>query len=89
MLGVAANVTLAVGLMLVGLLVLFSTFVVIPAGHVSGSLFGSVQPRPLYEGLNIVNPLLAVTPMSTQVQKYQEKYEAVTRIFRQCSWRWC
>jgi hypothetical protein len=33
------------------------------------------QARPLYEGLNIVNPLLAVTPMSTQVQKYQEKYE--------------
>jgi hypothetical protein len=80
MLGVAANVTLAVGLVLVGLLVLFSTFVVIPAGHVGvASLFGSVQPRPLYEGLNIVNPLLAVTPMSTQVQKYQEKYEAVTK----------
>jgi regulator of protease activity HflC (stomatin/prohibitin superfamily) len=80
MLGMAANVTLAVGLVLVGLLVLFSTFVVIPAGHVGvASLFGSVQPRPLYEGLNIVNPLLAVTPMSTQVQKYQEKYEAVTK----------
>jgi hypothetical protein len=46
------------------------TFVVIPAGHVGvASLFGSVQPRLLYEGLNIVNPLLAVTPMSTQVQK--------------------
>jgi len=68
MLGMAANVTLAVGLVLVGLLVLFSTFVVIPAGHVGvASLFGSVQPRPLYEGLNLVNPLLAVTPMSTQI----------------------
>jgi regulator of protease activity HflC (stomatin/prohibitin superfamily) len=45
MLGMAANVTLAVGLVLVGLLVLFSTFVVIPAGHVGvASLFGSVQP---------------------------------------------
>jgi hypothetical protein len=43
------------------------------------SLFGSVQPRPLYEGLNIVNPLLAVTPMSTQVRKYQEKYDAGTK----------
>jgi regulator of protease activity HflC (stomatin/prohibitin superfamily) len=54
--------------------------VVIAAGHVGvASLFGSVQPRLLYEGLNIVNLLLAVTPMSTQVQKYQEKYEAVTK----------
>jgi regulator of protease activity HflC (stomatin/prohibitin superfamily) len=80
MLGVAANVTLAVGLVLEGLLVLFSTFVVIPTGHVGvASLFGSVQPRPLSEGLNLVNPLLSVTPMSTQVQKYQEKYNAVTK----------
>jgi prohibitin 2 len=80
MLSMGANITLAVGLVLAGLLVLFSTFVVIPAGHVGvASLFGSVQPRPLSEGLNIVNPLLAVTPMSTQVQKYQEKYEAVTK----------
>jgi prohibitin 2 len=56
------------------------TFVVIPAGNVGvASLFGSIHPRPLYEGLNIVNPLLAVTPMSTQVQKQQEKYEAVTK----------
>jgi prohibitin 2 len=75
-----SHVVLAGGLGIAGLLVLFSTFVVIPAGHVGvASLFGSVQPRPLSEGLNIVNPLLAVTPMSTQVQKYQEKYEAVTK----------
>jgi prohibitin 2 len=77
---VGSHVALAGGLGIAGLLVLFSTFVVIPAGHVGvASLFGSVQPRPLSEGLNIVNPLLAVTPMSTQVQKYQEKYEAVTK----------
>ena len=77
---VGSHVALAGGLGLAGLLVLFSTFVVIPAGHVGvATLFGSVQPRPLSEGLNIVNPLLAVTPMSTQVQKYQEKYEAVTK----------
>jgi len=77
---VGSHVVLVGGLGIAGLLVLFSTFVVIPAGHVGvASLFGSVQPRPLSEGLNILNPLLAVTPMSTQVQKYQEKYEAVTK----------
>jgi regulator of protease activity HflC (stomatin/prohibitin superfamily) len=80
MLSVVANVALVGGLLLAGLLVLLSTFVIIPAGHVGvASLFGSVQPRPLSEGLNIVNPLLYVTSMSTQVQKYQEKYDAVTK----------
>jgi len=80
MLGVVANVTLAVGLVLSGLLSVFSTFVIIPAGPVGvASLFGSVQPRPLSEGLNLANPLLAVTPMSTQVQQYQEKDDAVTK----------
>jgi prohibitin 2 len=79
-LGVVAQVALVVGLMLAGLLIMWSTFVVIPAGHVGvAALFGSVQPRPLSEGLNLVNPLLSVTPMSTQVQKYQEKYDAVTK----------
>lgn len=80
LLSVVAQVALVGGLVLAGLLVVLATFVIIPAGHVGvASLFGSVQPRPLPEGLNLVNPLLYVTPMSTQVQKYQEKYDAVTK----------
>jgi prohibitin 2 len=75
-----SHVALVGGLGLAGLLMVSSTFVIIPAGHVGvASLFGSVQPRPLSEGLHLINPLLDVTAMSTQVQKYQEKYEAVTK----------
>ena len=75
-----SQVALVGGLGIAGLLVVSSTFVIIPAGHVGvASLFGSVQPRPLAEGLHLINPLLDVTSMSTQVQKYQEKYEAVTK----------
>jgi prohibitin 2 len=75
-----SQVALVGGLGIAGLLVVSSTFVIIPAGHVGvASLFGSVQPRPLAEGLHLINPLLDVTAMSTQVQKYQEKYEAVTK----------
>jgi len=45
--GVVANVTLAVGLRLSGLLSVCSTCVLIPAAPVGvASLFGSVQPRP-------------------------------------------
>ena len=79
-LGVVATVALVGGLVLAGLIFVGSTFVVVPAGHVGvASLFGNVQPRPLAEGLHLINPLLVVTPMSTQVQKYQEKYDAVTK----------
>jgi prohibitin 2 len=79
-LGMVANAALVGGLGLAGLLVVWSTVVVIPAGHVGvASLFGHVQPHPLSEGLHLVNPLLYVTRMSTQVQKYQEKYDAVTK----------
>jgi regulator of protease activity HflC (stomatin/prohibitin superfamily) len=79
-LALASQVALVGGLGISGLLVVSSTLVIIPAGHVGvASLFGSVQPRPLPEGLHLINPLLEVTAMSTQVQKYQEKYEAVTK----------
>jgi hypothetical protein len=46
-LGVVANVTLAVGLVLSGRLSVCSTGVIMPAGPVGvASLVGSVQPRP-------------------------------------------
>lgn len=43
----------------------------IDAGHVGVQiLFGEVQPKILYEGLNIVNPLVDIKEMSIQTQNY-------------------
>lgn len=43
----------------------------IDAGHVGVQvLFGQVQSTVLYEGLNLVNPLVDVTQMSMQTQNY-------------------
>lgn len=43
----------------------------IDAGHVGVQiLFGEVQPNILYEGLNIVNPLVDIKEMSIQTQNY-------------------
>ena len=76
----AARVALAAGLVLPALIVLLSTFRVIPAGHVGvATLFGRVQPRPLPEGLHLINPLLDVTLMSTQVQRRSAKYDAASK----------
>src|SRR6266545_861909 len=49
----ASRAVFAVGVALPALIVLLSTFKVIPAGHVGvATLFGQVQPKPLPEGLN-------------------------------------
>ncbi|MGH8067630.1 MAG: prohibitin family protein [Candidatus Entotheonellia bacterium] len=68
------------GLALAALTVLWSTFRVIPAGHVGvATFFGKVQKEPLREGLNVIHPLLSVTTMSTQVQKRQARYDAASK----------
>lgn len=62
------------------LVVVFSTFRVITAGHVGViTLFGKVQEKVLHEGLNIINPLYDVTSMTTQVQKHEAKYDAASK----------
>src|SRR5262245_16964964 len=77
-LGSAIAITLGIAVPL--LIILFSTFKVIPAGHVGvASLFGKVQSRPLPEGLNLINPLIDVVLMSTQVQRRSEKYDAASQ----------
>ena len=44
----ASRVALGLGIIVPGLIILVSTFKVIPAGHVGvATLFGSVQPWPL------------------------------------------
>ena len=77
---VASRVVLAIGVVVPVLVVLLSTFKVIPAGHVGvATLFGQVQPRALPEGLNFINPLLDVTLMSTQVQRRTARYDAASK----------
>src|SRR5262245_34661434 len=76
----ASRAVLAVGVLLPALVVVLSTFKVIPAGHVGvATLFGRVQTRALPEGLNFINPLLDVTLMSTQVQRRSAKYDAASK----------
>jgi regulator of protease activity HflC (stomatin/prohibitin superfamily) len=76
----ASRVVLAIGVVVPALVVLLSTFKVIPAGHVGvATLFGQVQPRALPEGLNFINPLLDVTLMSTQVQRRTARYDAASK----------
>jgi regulator of protease activity HflC (stomatin/prohibitin superfamily) len=76
----AARAALGLGIAVPALIILLSTFKVIPAGHVGvATLFGRVQPRPLPEGLNFINPLLDVTLMSTQVQRRSAKYDAASK----------
>jgi regulator of protease activity HflC (stomatin/prohibitin superfamily) len=68
------------GLALAALTILWSTFRVIPAGHVGiATLFGKVHKEPLREGLNVINPILSVSTMSTQVQKRQARYDAASK----------
>ncbi|TAE23825.1 MAG: prohibitin family protein [Candidatus Kapaibacterium sp.] len=58
----------------IGLIVLgsgTSTFRQIDAGHVGvQKIFGKVQDNVLYEGMNLVNPLVDVIEISTQTQNY-------------------
>ena len=76
----ASRVVLAISVVVPVLVVLLSTFKVIPAGHVGvATLFGQVQPRALPEGLNFINPLLDVTLMSTQVQRRTARYDAASK----------
>jgi regulator of protease activity HflC (stomatin/prohibitin superfamily) len=60
-----------VGVAIILLGLLFSTFKQIDAGKVGvTSLYGNVQPKVLQSGLNVINPLLDVTIFDTQTQNY-------------------
>lgn len=68
------------GIAVAVLILLFSIFRVIPAGHVGVPvLFGEVIDVSLPEGLNITNPFWDVTRMSVRVLKHQEKYDAASK----------
>ena len=68
------------GIVVPALILLLSTFRIIPAGHVGVALlFGQVQPVPLREGLNVVNPLYDVIDMDTRVKRHQARYDAASK----------
>ncbi len=53
--------------------VLIGSIRVVPAGHVGVvDLFGVVDPRPLRSGLNMVNPLVRIIPVSIRTQEDKE-----------------
>lgn len=77
---IGARAVLWVGIVVPVLVVVFSTFQVITAGHVGVvTLFGKVQTGVLTEGLNVINPLYDVAVMTTQVQKHEAKYDAASK----------
>lgn len=58
---------------------IFSMWVVVAPGHVGViHTFGKVDPVPLENGLHFVAPWRDVTQMSTQIAKYEGKYDAAS-----------
>ncbi|MCM8773260.1 MAG: prohibitin family protein [Candidatus Omnitrophica bacterium] len=53
--------------------ILFSSIRVVPAGYVGVvDFFGYVSPKPLNSGINFVNPLVKVVPLSIRTQEEKE-----------------
>lgn len=62
------------------IIVILSTFRVVPAGHVGVPvLFGKVKEPALTEGLNIINPLYNVEIMDCRIMKHEGKYDAASK----------
>lgn len=60
-----------IGLIVVGLGLVTSMFKIVEPGEVGvQTLFGKVQDHVLSSGLNIINPLVEVTPFNIQTQNY-------------------
>src|SRR3990172_10819256 len=83
---VGVRSTLLRGILLVAigvpaLVLAFSIFRIIPAGHLGVKvLFGQVEPIPLREGLNLVwNPLYDILTVDARVQKHSAKYDAASK----------
>lgn len=78
---IVPRVILALTIGIPALILLFSIFRIIPAGHVGVKvLFGQVDPVPLREGLNVVwNPLYDIVVMDTRVHKHTSRYDAASK----------
>ena len=61
------------GVVLVAFLILIQAVRIVPAGYVGViDLFGNVSPRTLPSGINLINPLARVVPMSVRTQEDKE-----------------
>lgn len=59
------------GIIVIAIGALSSMFKTIPAGQVGvKTLFGKVDDKVLYSGLNVVNPLVEITPFDVKTQNY-------------------
>jgi regulator of protease activity HflC (stomatin/prohibitin superfamily) len=67
------------GVLLGLLIIVFSSFVVVDAGHIGVvTVFGNVEKEPLYNGLHFVLPYKDVVQMDTRVQKHEARYDAAS-----------
>jgi prohibitin 2 len=78
---VAPRIVLGLAIGVPALILFFSVFRIIPAGHMGVKvLFGQVDPVPLREGLNVVlNPLYDIVVMDGRVGKHVAKYDAASK----------
>ena len=61
-------------------IIVLSTFRVVPAGHVGVPvLFGKVRTPALTEGLNVINPLYNVEIMDCRIMKHEGQYDAASK----------
>ena len=79
--GVVTRLVLVLSIGIPVLIVFFSVFRMIPAGHVGVKvLFGHVDAVPLREGLNVVlNPLYDVIDIDVRVTKHTARYDAASK----------
>jgi regulator of protease activity HflC (stomatin/prohibitin superfamily) len=69
----AALPVVVIALVVMVLIVVLSMVRIVPAGHVGVvDFFGRVSPRALQSGINFVNPLARVIPMSVRTQEDME-----------------
>jgi regulator of protease activity HflC (stomatin/prohibitin superfamily) len=78
---VGSRVVLLLAIGVPAVILFFSVFRIIPAGHVGVKvLFGQVDPTPLREGLNVVlNPLYDIVVMDGRVGKHSARYDAASK----------
>lgn len=71
----ASRKTIGIGIVVIlGLILLFKSIVVVPAGHVGvKDLFGNVYDDTLDAGIHIINPLLNINKMSIRTQQVSEE----------------
>jgi regulator of protease activity HflC (stomatin/prohibitin superfamily) len=78
---VGPRIVLLLAIGVPAVILFFSVFRIIPAGHVGVKvLFGQVDPAPLREGLNVVmNPLYDIVVMDGRVGKHSARYDAASK----------